>query len=190
MEFKSFGKIPRYSRDCVITEKIDGTNASVWIVDLRVDEVPDDTRIIDKYGILAGSRKRFITLGNDNFGFAKWVDEHALELIHLGTGAHSGEWWGPGIQRRYGIAEKRFSLFNTHRWEENRPGCCSVVPVIDRGPFGTAMVEAAMSSLEDVGSLASPGFMRPEGIVIYHTAGNVLFKKTFEDDDGKKNELP
>jgi hypothetical protein len=27
--------------------------------------------------------------------------------------------------------------------------------------------------------------MDPEGIVIYHTAGNVAFKKTFKNDTGK-----
>ncbi len=202
MEFKSFGKIPRYSRECVITEKIDGTNASVWIIDswdaifgcdrplkeLEVAQVIEPA-LLKRWVIFAGSRKRFITPENDNYGFAKWVKDNAKELVFLGEGVHYGEWWGLGIQRKYGIAEKRFSLFNTHRWAENRPGCCSVVPVIDKGPFGTAMVEAAMSSLEDVGSLASPGFMRPEGIVIYHTAGNVLFKKTFKDDEGGKNEL-
>ena len=31
MEFVEFPKIPRVSRECIITEKIDGTNASVWI---------------------------------------------------------------------------------------------------------------------------------------------------------------
>ena len=30
-EFKTFGKIPRLFRECVITEKIDGTNACVVI---------------------------------------------------------------------------------------------------------------------------------------------------------------
>jgi len=31
MEFVSFPKIARLSRECVITEKIDGTNASIYI---------------------------------------------------------------------------------------------------------------------------------------------------------------
>jgi len=45
-----------------------------------------------------------------------------------------------------------------------------------------------MLNLAHVGSIAAPGFMQPEGIVIYHTSGNVLFKKTFENDEvGKGN---
>ena len=31
------------------------------------------------------------------------------------------------------------------------------------------------------------GFMRPEGIVVFHVAGNVGFKKTIEKDDMPKS---
>jgi hypothetical protein len=43
-----------------------------------------------------------------------------------------------------------------------------------------------MAALKANGSYAVPGFMDPEGIVIYHTAGGHLYKKTFEGDDGGK----
>lgn len=33
MEFNGFPKIYRLSRECIITEKIDGTNASILITD-------------------------------------------------------------------------------------------------------------------------------------------------------------
>jgi len=39
-----------------------------------------------------------------------------------------------------------------------------------------------MDSLLKRGSSASIEFMRPEGIVIYHTAAHIEFKKTFEKD--------
>lgn len=39
------------------------------------------------------------------------------------------------------------------------------------------------------GSYASLGYMKPEGIVIYHTAANVMFKKTFENDEGKNRKI-
>ena len=32
-EFQTFNKIPRLSRDCVITEKLDGTNAQILITE-------------------------------------------------------------------------------------------------------------------------------------------------------------
>jgi hypothetical protein len=43
-----------------------------------------------------------------------------------------------------------------------------------------------MNTLKETGSIAAPGFMNPEGIVIFHTKGNLGFKKTFEKDDTGK----
>jgi hypothetical protein len=37
------------------------------------------------------------------------------------------------------------------------------------------------------GSMAAPGFMKPEGVVVFHVAGNVGFKKTIEDDESPKS---
>lgn len=173
-EFEPFPKIGRLSRECMITEKIDGSNAQICIT-------PEGK-------ILAGSRSRWLTPEKDNFGFAKWVLENETELRRgLAVGRHFGEWWGLGIQRRYGLLEKRFSLFNAHRWTENPPPtCCSVVPVLYRGPFDSREIEKAMATLSLGGSLAAPGFMNPEGIIIFHQG--VYFKKTFEHDEkGKGN---
>src|SRR6266542_2558115 len=147
-EFIEFQKIARLSRDMVVTEKIDGTNAQVHITDAGE--------------IFAGSRTRWITPACDNHGFVAWVETHRAELLALGPGSHFGEWWGQGIQRRYGLTEKRFSLFNVHRWGEARPACCHVVPVLYRGPFLTDAVEGSLHYLRRLGSFAAPGFMQPE----------------------------
>lgn len=172
-EFQSFARIPRLKRDCVISEKIDGTNAQVWISD-------------DLSVVAAGSRNRWLTPESDNYGFAAWVRAHAEELRALGPGHHYGEWWGSGIQRRYGLSEKRFSLFNTSRWTENQPpACCGVVPVLYKGPFSTEAVEGALNQLRDKGSVAAPGFMNPEGVVVFLAAAGHLFKVTL-DGDGHK----
>ena len=176
MEFTPFPKVPRLSRDCVVTEKIDGTNASIWI-DVLTNEIK------------AGSRKRFITPEDDNFGFAKWVEANKEELIAgLGDGTHFGEWWGSGIQRGYGLpkGEKRFSLFNTARWDETWEDCCYVVPILYAGPFDTAIIANVLHNLAVTGSLAAPGYENPEGVMIYHKAANQLFKKTFEKDNTGK----
>ena len=37
------------------------------------------------------------------------------------------------------------------------------------------------------GSKAAPGFMKPEGIVIFCVAGGQLFKKTIENDEVPKS---
>jgi len=183
----------RLSRECVITEKIDGSNACIYIGD-------DGT-------FLTGSRSRWITPKDDNFGFARWANDHRDELLKLGPGRHFGEWWGAGIQRRYGVTEKRFSLFNVIRWrlhneaprliskspqgvekfQECLPACCGLVPVLYRGLFETAQCELALASLAAGGSLASPGFMKPEGIVCFHIAAGIGFKKTIEKDEVPKS---
>jgi len=180
MEFIEFTKIARLSRECVITEKIDGTNGQILI------QQDDDGGV----GFYVGSRTRWITPENDNHGFARWAHDNSEELIAgLGIGRHFGEWWGSGIQRGYGLTkgEKRFSLFNTHRWSDDnvRPKCCHVVPILRNGIFSTDMVMDALYHLERDGSMAAPGFMKPEGVVIFHTARNYLFKKTI-DGDGHK----
>lgn len=80
--FEPFPKIARLSREIVVTEKIDGTNAQVFIT--------DDGRV------LAGSRTRWLTPESDNFGFAAWVHANQFNLKQLGQGRHYGEWWGAG----------------------------------------------------------------------------------------------
>lgn len=197
-EFRPFPKIARLNREVVITEKIDGTNAQVFI-----DETGTQ--------ILAGSRTRWITPQDDNYGFARWVEEHRDELFTLGPGQHFGEWWGSGIQRGYGLAkgEKRFSLFNVSRWclhgkipailgsadptkpgklQDILPACVGLVPVLFRGSGGqlNEAVDACLEHLRAYGSAASHGFMKPEGIVVFHTASGDLFKVTLEKDEVPK----
>jgi hypothetical protein len=136
--------------------------------------------------VRAGSRNRWINPEEDNFGFSTWVRDHADELRQLGPGRHFGEWWGSGIQRGYGLSEKRFSLFNTSRWALERPSCCDVVPILYLGQFSTQAVDDAINDLRQNGSRAAHGFMRPEGVIVFHIAGNVGFKKTLERDEEPK----
>jgi hypothetical protein len=155
-EFTEFPKMPRLVRDMIVTEKIDGTNAQVLVT--------------EDGDLFAGSRTRWITPHDDNYGFARWVAGHERELIEgLGPGRHFGEWWGSGIQRGYGLKgdDKRWSLFNTIRWhlhdlppqrivtadpriekyQEQLPACCDLVPVLHRGVFDTQDVEHCLFKL-------------------------------------------
>ncbi len=174
LDFTAFKKIPRLSREVVITEKIDGTNGVICITEDRE--------------LLVGSRTRWIGEYSDNFNFWHWAKKNREELLKLGVGTHYGEWWGNGIQRNYGLKEKRFSLFNTARWSDYtvRPECCGVVPVLYKGMFDTIKIESVLEHLRINGSQAVPGFMKPEGIVIFHTQGNLMFKKTIEKDEKPK----
>ena len=190
-EFIPFPKIARLNRLVVVTEKIDGTNAQVLVT--------------EDGDVFAGSRNRWLNPSGDNYGFARWVEGNKPTLLQLGPGRHFGEWWGLGIRRGYGLKEKRFSLFNTLRWAphdecvvEGLPGGDGVVKLPVRVPYGLFVVPelhrvdfcempGPTRYLEDLrmfGSVAAPGFMLPEGIVVFHTAAGIAFKMTY--DDGPK----
>jgi len=200
-EFQEFKKIPRLSREIIITEKIDGSNGLIYI---------------DKNdNIFAGSRNRWlwgltqIEISSDNHGFARWVKTNKEELLKLGIGYHYGEFWGSGIQRGYGLVkgEKRFSLFNTSRWcdfnEEPRlisinpktkikkyqqiaPSCCHIVPILYSGIFSETAILDTLTLLETLGSSAVLGFKPAEGIVIYFPGAGYYFKKTIKNDEKPK----
>ena len=196
-EFQMFPKMARYSREVIVTEKIDGTNASIFI--------GEDGEF------LTGSRKRWITPENDNFGFSRWAHEHKDELLTLGPGRHFGEWWGSGCQRGYGLTngERRLSLFNVARWclhgetpqqiptadprnvkmQGVLPPCVGLVPVLWKGNFDDLDLDAVLNDLRQSGSKASPGFTHPEGVVVFHVAACVGFKKTLDNDGVPKSRV-
>ncbi|WWV91868.1 RNA ligase [Microbacterium phage phiMiGM15] len=203
--FEPWPKTPRLNRDVIFTEKIDGTNAAVVILPLEaVDRIETEGRpveffsgdaeriiaVVDGFVVLAQSRNRFITPSADNAGFARFVAENAAALVAtLGPGHHFGEWWGSGIQRGYGLTggEKRFSLFNAARWGLEDlsavPGL-GAVPIL---PFSRIEDAAdAVDFLRQNGSLAAPGFDRPEGVIAWHTAARTSFKALLEGDDFPK----
>ena len=193
--FVEFSKIARLSRECIITEKIDGTNGQIMIT--------DDGQM------LVGSRTRWITPEQDNHGFAAWAYSNKDALMKLGPGRHFGEWWGSGIQRGYGLqrGEKRWSMFNVQRWclhgsepmripqadprvekyQDVLPDGIGLVPVLHRGMFTTEACDNALEWLRANGSLAAPGYTNPEGIICWHTAANIGFKKTLHKDEAPKS---
>lgn len=175
IEFVEFPKIHRFNRTIVVTEKLDGTNAQVYIND-------EGTRAF------AGSRNKWISVEDDNYGFARWVQDNHDELLKLGPGSHFGEWWGRGIQRGYGLQERRYSLFNSARWNESNPppACCHVVPVLAQGLITEVDVLGVLNRLAEGGSVAAPGFMRPEGVVVYHSPSRNLYKMTLDKNDQAK----
>lgn len=180
IEFKPMPKIPRYRGSVDILEKIDGTNASIWI--WRAEEFHGGQALrVGDYYLAAGSRTRWITPEDDNFGFARWVYGHAEELLSLGPGAHFGEWWGKGIQRGYGLHERRFSLFRPVHG--SLPGIVHVVPTLYQGPHTAEAVEDCLRRLREGGSVAAPGYMNPEGVIIRFERAQ--FKVTLDGDTHK-----
>ncbi len=184
-EFKSWNKISRLSNETVtITEKIDGTNALLCIRD----------------GVLyTGSRNKWITPLDDNAGFSRWAEEHKSDLLQLGEGYHYGEWYGKGIQRGYGLKEKRLALFYLSNKDKILPTCCELVPTLgiynikplksqEEETFD-AIVYSCIYKLKCRGSIAAIGYMKPEGIIVqFHDSGK-RYKILCENDDIRKGEI-
>lgn len=176
MEFEKYPKIVRRKGlHMVITEKIDGTNAQI--------NIPDDPSA----PFLVGSRNRVIAPdGNgqktDNYGFARWVADNEVMLRRLGPGRHYGEWWGQGIGRGYGINEKRLSLFDTHRFRGGLPEGVPVgiVPILYSGQYDIGALEECLERLSQTGSVAVPGWMKPEGVVVW--VNGQLWKEILDKD--------
>jgi hypothetical protein len=47
-------------------------------------------------------------------------------------------------------------------------------------------IDEILASLVKNGSAAAPGFMNPEGVVVFHVAGGNLYKKTLDKNDDSK----
>lgn len=172
VEFKAWAKIPRDNPFKVtITEKMDGTNACIIIIDGEIVGVQ--------------SRKRLITPENDNYGFAGWVEANKEDLLKLEDGYHYGEWAGLGIQKNpHDLPEKQFFLFNTFRWNPenpNRPDCCQVVPILFQGEMDSETVSGLLAKLVD----EATDNQTPEGVIIYSHAFRSYTKHTIKSPNGK-----
>ena len=204
MIFQEFPKIARLKREIILTEKLDGTNAQVFIAN-KLDIAGhlsgefagyEEHKIAENETqvMFAGSRNRWINVGKekDNAGFAAWVKENSEELFKLGEGHHYGEWYGRGIQRGYGLDHKRFALFNTSRWSVDpslKPKCVELVPILYKGDFTIDAIDKALENLRNNGSVAVPGYMNPEGVVVFHVASRNLYKVTLEKDNQPKTQI-
>lgn len=176
--FIPYPKIPRLMRPIIVTEKLDGCNAKILVTGTGE--------------IFAGGRNRWLRprvsdkgSDPDQFGFAAWVANREEELWEeLGIGLHTGEWFGYRVNRNYDLKERRFALFNPKAdWD---PKHCTSVPVLYSGMYSQEAIYGCVEDLRRNGSHAVPGFMRPEGVVIFHTAAKTLAKITLEKDDAPK----
>lgn len=182
MSYPSFPSIERLENlYCHITEKVDGTNGLIKI---------------SRY-VCFGSRNRYITPEDDNNGFAKFFSKYQKELFSVfntidkeyppnGIDAPLniyGEWFGKGIQRGYGLAEKHFMPFSeflaTKLIDAGVPNIKMPVTLYS-GKFSIATLDGCMNKLKDEGSQVIPGYNRPEGVVIYFPTYNFRLKETFE----------
>lgn len=176
MEFKSFPKIEAlHKAKMSITQKLHGTNAQVYIY------LNEETGQLD---LMCGSRTRWITPQDDNYGFAKFVHENKEEFIQkLGLGHHFGEWVGEGINSGEGLIERQFVLFDWWRYPEDKPlpPRTSIVPLLYNGDIDFNKIYETMDDLKSNGSKLVNGFMRVEGIVV--DLNGTRYKKVFNPEE-------
>jgi len=117
MKFKEYQHIERYGTDevegiqkgkCHIFYKIDGTNGSVWV---------------ENGEIKTGSRKRELTLENDNAGFCQYIMQNERIKRFLETYPNYrlyGEWLVPNAIKTYQKeAWRRFYVFDVAKHKED-----------------------------------------------------------------------
>ncbi len=158
-----------------VTQKLHGSNAQLLIY-------PDENGDMQ---LKAGSRSRWLEPGKntDNYGFADFIYNNKQDIMDkLGEGRHYGEWCGPGINYGEGLTQKKLILFNWRRWKEKElPENFGTVPVLYTGKLSIDMVESVMEELKTNGSRLTPGFMKPEGVVV--EIDGTFYKKVFELED-------
>lgn len=121
---RKFPKIPRLENmTYLITEKLDGTNGVIF---KHTDEN-------GKYFLKFGSRNKWLTKYEDNFGFFKFCTENLDLILELPDGTHYGEFIGKGIQRGYNLDYRRFYLFNTHEGWAHIDSLIRPVPLLGGG---------------------------------------------------------
>lgn len=111
MDFKKYMHVERFGNDevegielgeCYIFPKIDGTNGSVWFN--------------DDGSVGAGSRKRVLSVEDDNAGFCSFVEQHGSIKLFLTNYPYMrlyGEWLVPHSLKTYrDDAWKRFYVFD------------------------------------------------------------------------------
>lgn len=204
-----FPKISRLNRDIIITEKIDGSNGAVCITPEGRVYAQSRKRIIspesDSFGFAKWVEENAEALRNvlgPGLHFGEWwgrgiqrgygTEQRFFSLFNVNRWAND-----PSVGALAGIGLQVVPILYKGPW--NAPGCYIYAP------------DAALKMLAQRGSYAMPGYKGvkmdpntqgafeerftgkwfrketgPEGIIVMHTAGLVLFKATLENDEGHK----
>lgn len=190
-KFVPFAKISHLKSPCIITEKIDGTNACLEVTETSMTACSRTRRLVTTYADAPTVWYEHDAKGRpvDNYGFGAWAAENSHLLARLAPGRHFGEWYGRGIQRGYGLPVKKLAFFNTSMTDPKAtlPELAEVVrctPVLYEGEFSELAIENAMATLMVHGSYAAPGCMHPEGVVVHFLHNRTSFKVVFDGKGG------
>lgn len=169
MDFKEYMSVKRYGTTevegidvgtCYIFPKIDGTNASVWNNEGKIE---------------AGSRRRKLSLDSDNAGFFEWILDNPLaypitELLLENKGLRLyGEWLVPHTLKTYrDDAWRRFYIFDVS--VEDDDGVERLVPYDE---YQRLLEAYQVDYLAPLGIVDNPSY---ESLVHYLDLNNFLIK--------------
>lgn len=168
-DHQMFPKIPRLQKvNVVITEKLDGTNAVIWLSP-------------DKSEMKVGSRNRWVgdSKLEDNSGFYQFCQENKEYLMRLHPGFNYGEFMGPKIQgNRYELEKKELYLFDTRRAGEfEDTNTIKVVPHLMTTPLDD--LPEHLSKYNNMKSTLNPK-ANAEGVMLYFTELNKYIKVIYD----------
>jgi hypothetical protein len=194
VDFKAYPKTHRIGTEqYTITEKVDGTNGVVYVHKAK----PADFRVgKDRSYVKAGSRSRWLEDDGskkwDNHGFGEWVMENERALIELPEGFHYGEWYGRGINRNYGLKDRRFMLFDYARYDKlitnnNILGDLieteTVLADVVTYDYLSIAIKLNSACLSVEGSVHVRGFSDPEGLIIRSKLRPAVYKYIIRKDE-------
>lgn len=213
-EFVGFPKIPRLNREVIYTEKIDGSNGAIVIEPDGEIFIQSRKRFIlpgkttDNHGfagwVYEHADQLIATLGPGRH-FGEWYGRG----IQRGYGIKQGQGWNGKFFALFNTSRWTDEVSHAPCTALGRVPGLTTVPVLGGAPslvaLGTrkvvhgdppagceyetvSFVETILDSLRRHGSFATgaDGFTNPEGVIIFHAQGNVLFKVTLENDERPK----
>jgi hypothetical protein len=210
IEYTPHRKTHRLFRDVIISEKLDGTCGCVLVQPDGTVQAGSKNRLLtleqDNFGFCAWVKAHEDELRG--LGVGDHRGEYWGHGINRAYGMSGGDrrfslfnvsrWNREIFESNESAQVARSQEMNRHRRVPvdyypqqfvEPPNCCEVVPVLHRGLFSTETVAGVAEHLRATGSRAMPGFMNPEGVVVFLVSSGHLYKVTLENDGQHKGNL-
>lgn len=119
-EIESFHNIRKYTKSH--PEILNGNNVVHYIPKVKLHGTNAAVQVHNDGTVVAQSRTSLLVDGNDNAGFAKWVESNKSEWLKCKRNfVYFGEWFGTGIQKGVACSEigkKAFAIFAARSLDE------------------------------------------------------------------------
>lgn len=119
-EIESFHNIRKYTKSH--PEILNGNNVVYYLPKVKLHGTNAAVQVHYDGTVVAQSRTSLLVDGNDNAGFAKWVESNKTEWLKFKRNfVYFGEWFGTGIQKGVACSEinkKAFAVFAARSLDE------------------------------------------------------------------------